>query len=325
VREAGGETRPSRIAAFTLDLEEHRADGMPSRVVANVMRILEFLDGRRITATVFVVAEIATEHPSLLREIAAAGHEIGFHGEDHEYLHNLSPQEVSTSGAEWRKRLEDLCGAGILGYRAPYFSLTPAVPWAPSAIADAGFAYSSSVMPARSRVGGFPGAPTTPFRWPNGLTEMPCPVGRVGPLRVPFAGGVYVRLLPVALVRAFARRQPQGSVPWVYCHPYDFDTDEAVRRIPGTRWGETRILFLHRKRMFDRLAMLLDGSDLRPLRDWASNPDFVASLRSLDPMQSCANGWARKGGFRTCGSRTRARHPGRTPRGGVARNGAHPG
>jgi polysaccharide deacetylase family protein (PEP-CTERM system associated) len=279
------EKRTPGIASFTLDLEENRVAGSRSRVVENVTRILEFLECRGITATVFAVGSIVAEHPRLLREIASAGHEIGFHGEHHEPLYELSPREVCISGTEWRKRLEDLTGVSIPGYRAPYFSLTPAVPWASSAIADAGFVYSSSVIPAKNRLGGFPGAPTAPFRWPNGLPEMPCPVGVVGPLRVPFTGGVYARVLPVALIRAFAARQPPGSVPWIYCHPYDFDTDEEIRRVPRTRLGETRILFLNRKRMFDRLAMLMEGSNPRPLCNWATNADFVAGLRLFDPWR----------------------------------------
>jgi len=272
-----------RIASVTVDLEERRTPGTPSRLMANATRVLDFLDAHELRATIFVVGGVAREHPALLARIAASGHEIGFHSESHEFLRELGPDEVIASGKEWRARLEDLTGSPVLGYRAPSFSLTRAVPWAPAAIADAGFAYSSSVVPARNPVAGFPGAPTTPFRWPEGLPEFPCPVGRLGPVSLPFAGGVYLRVLPMTLIRTFVARQPPAAVPWIYCHPYDFDAAEPFRRMPGTRWWETPILFFNRKRMFERIAMLVEGASPRPLSVWGCDPAFVEALPVFAP------------------------------------------
>ena len=50
--------------------------------------------------------------------------------------------------------------------------------WAVDVLGDLGFSYSSSVLPTRHPLFGDPGAPAVPFRWPNGLVELPCPVVR---------------------------------------------------------------------------------------------------------------------------------------------------
>jgi polysaccharide deacetylase family protein (PEP-CTERM system associated) len=272
-----------RIRSFTLDLEDNRFPGTPSRVTHNMDRILEFLDARRVTATVFVVGSLASEQPKLIEQIAQAGHEIGFHSEHHEYLRELSPRVVVDTCRAGRARLEDLTGRPVLGYRAPYFSLTRDVPWAPRAIEDAGFVYSSSVVPAPNPVAGFPGAPSTPFRWHGTLPEFPCPVGGVARLRVPFAGGVYLRVLPLVVIRALLQRQPDDALPWIYCHPYDFDVETRFTRMPGTRWWETVILGLNRGQMFSRLDSLLVDAAVAPLGEAATSAEYVAGLPAFEP------------------------------------------
>ena len=271
------------IRSFTLDLEDRRSPGMPSRVTHNVERILEFLEARQVKATVFVVGSLARERPALIEQVAQAGHEIGFHSEDHEYLRDLSPHAVVDTCRAGREQLEDVTGRPVLGYRAPFFSLTREVPWAPRAIEDAGFVYSSSVVPAPNPVAGFPGAPSTPFRWHGTLPEFPCPVGGISRFRVPFAGGVYLRVLPLAVIRALLRRQPADALPWIYCHPYDFDVETRFQRMPGTRLWETVILGINRGRMFSRLDSLLVDAAVAPLGDVATSAEFVAGLPAFEP------------------------------------------
>jgi hypothetical protein len=149
----------------------------------------------------------------------------------------------------------------VRGFRAPIFSLTPAVPWAPGALVEAGFTYSSSVVPARQSRGesGFPGAPREPFQWRSGLVELPAGVYARTPV-----GGAYVRLLPRFLVRRMRRGLPH-RVPWVYVHPYDFDAAEPRRHLPGTGRFESRLLFARRRHMAERVEELLGGDPAPPL------------------------------------------------------------
>jgi peptidoglycan/xylan/chitin deacetylase (PgdA/CDA1 family) len=52
-------------------------------------RVLAILSEARATATFFVLGEKAERHPDVVREIAAAGHEIGLHGYGHDRLYSL--------------------------------------------------------------------------------------------------------------------------------------------------------------------------------------------------------------------------------------------
>src|SRR2546425_1005005 len=78
-------------------------------------------------------------------------------------------------------------------------------------LAELGFSYSSSVLPASNPLYGFPAAPAGPFLWPNGLIELPAPVARWGPLAVPILGGIYLRYAPSLLLDTFLRRAENGG------------------------------------------------------------------------------------------------------------------
>ncbi len=245
--------------ACTIDVEEY--GGAPSRIDALMDDLLARFAEREIRCTAFVIGDLAREHPDLVRRIGAAGHEIGLHGPDHRLLSKWDPSEFVARCRDARAHLEDLSGADVRGFRAPIFSLTPAVPWAPGALVDSGFTYSSSVVPARQSRGesGFPGAPREPFRWRSGLVELPAGVYARTPV-----GGAYLRLLPRPLVRRMHRGLPRRA-PWVYVHPYDFDAAEDRRHLPGTGRIESRMLFARRRRMTERLELLLADGAAPPL------------------------------------------------------------
>jgi peptidoglycan-N-acetylglucosamine deacetylase len=54
-------------------------------------RVLEQLAAEGVQATFFVVGRKALQHPQLVRDIAAAGHELGLHGFEHDRLFSLRP------------------------------------------------------------------------------------------------------------------------------------------------------------------------------------------------------------------------------------------
>lgn len=243
----------------TVDVEDHTAGVQwPARYPAMTLRLIDFLAERKLLGTFFVVGDVAKRSPELVRAIAAAGHEIGSHSHRHVPLSREDAVGFRAAVGDSRRLLEDLTGAPVTGFRAPVFSLVPATAWAIRALAEAGFRYSSSVMPVAGPGGGWPGAPCDPFRWPNGLVELPCPVGRVGPLRLPFLGGMYLRYLPPWRLRQAVRRCSTETV-WTYCHPYDFDTEERFRRLPGLGLVSSLFLWCNRGSMLHRLETLLEG------------------------------------------------------------------
>ncbi len=269
----------------TFDLEDNRSSPeQEERFVPMSHRFLDFLADRGIAATVFVVGEIARSHPGLVRRIVDGGHEIGLHGLRHVALGDVGPGRLRVELREGRELLEDVGQASVSGFRAPIFSLTPATQWAVEQIAEAGFAYSSSVLPAANPLHGWPGAPRQPCRWENGLLELPCPVGGFGHALIPFLGGIYLRYVPLAFARRFLRRLGEPAVAWSYSHPYDIDPEEPFFVLPHAGWLTSRILHTRRATTLTRLEILLaaGGGAGRPLGEIARE----LALRDLPTIRS---------------------------------------
>ncbi|GGJ39454.1 polysaccharide deacetylase family protein [Neoroseomonas lacus] len=258
-RAAHGFAALPALFTFTVDVESHPGGG---GAAAPTRRLLDLLEATGSLGTFFVLDEVARADPALVREIARRGHEVASHGHTHRHLAAEGPAAFRTGMVAAQRRLADLCGQAPLGYRAPYFSLTPAAGWAPGVLAELGFAYSSSILPARNPLAGWPGAPSRPFRWACGLLELPVPVGRIGPLALPFLGGMYLRWLPGwrlrSLSRDWAARGDSGAL-WSYCHPYDLDTAARLVRRADTGRLASLMLWLNRRSTLPRLQGLLQG------------------------------------------------------------------
>ena len=218
-------------------------------------RLLDFFARRDVRATFFIEGSVARRNPALVRLIAAAGHEIGSHSYRHVALEAEEMSVFAAGVADARRRLEDLAGKAVLGFRAPNFSLTPATEWAADVLREAGFLYSSSVLPARGWRYSHPTAPRKPFIWPSGLLEIPCPVGRIGPLWLPFQGGMYLRYLPPWHFWPM-QQQLAGQLNWTYCHPYDIDVEAPFRRFAGVGWLSSLFLWSNRRVLLQRWEWL---------------------------------------------------------------------
>jgi polysaccharide deacetylase family protein (PEP-CTERM system associated) len=241
---------------FTLDVEDYSAPGDEPRAVAATHRVLAYLAERNIRGTFFLVGDLADTLPGLVADIVHGGHEVGLHGHCHTPLTETRPDVFRREVAAARARLEASAGRPVTGFRAPTFSLVPSTVWAADVLAETGFEYSSSVLPARSPLYGWPGGPRAPYRWPSGLVELPCPVADVGPVTNPYLGGVFLRVLPWQAVRYGLRRADNAEVLWSYSHPYDFDPGEPFQPRPDLGRYKSRLQWLNRKRMFDRFDRL---------------------------------------------------------------------
>jgi polysaccharide deacetylase family protein (PEP-CTERM system associated) len=247
--------------SITFDLEDNRrGPAQPPRFVAMTQRFLDFLDQRSVKATVFVVGELGRSHPELVREVAARGHEVAFHGLRHVTIGDVGRESFRGELEEGKALLEDAAGVPVLGYRAPIFSLTPSTAWALDDIAACGFTYSSSVLPAVNPLHGWPGAPRTPFRWENGLIELPCPVAGAGRAMIPFLGGIYVRYVPLPIITRLLANLGDDALAWSYVHPYDLDPEEPFFVLPHAGWLTSRILHTRRGATLPRIEAILASS-----------------------------------------------------------------
>jgi len=266
---------PRRLT-FTADVERNPTDRTGTRHLAATAALLDLLDESGARGTFFVLGEVAEATPALVREIAARGHEVASHNLTHRPLAALGPAGLREEARRARGTLQDLSGQAVAGFRAPYFSLTARTEWAAEAIAAAGHAYSSSVLPARGFGQGHPAAPRRPFAWPCGLLELPVPVARLGPVRLPILGGMYLRYLPDWDLRAMAPRL-EGPLAWAYCHPYDVDAAEPFRACRTLGVLSSVFLWANRGVTARRLRALLRGRESVPLAERLEEARALAS------------------------------------------------
>ena len=229
--------------ALTIDVEEYfqahayakvieRADWerIPGRVAANVRRLLALLAEHGTHATFFILGWVADRHPELVREIAAAGHEVGSHGYAHQLVDRQGPEEFAADLARSLAAIGRALGqpGALLGYRAPGFSLTARTLWALDILRAQGIRYDSSLQPMLTRRGnGAYGASRFATRLDAGLWEFPVSTVRLAGWNCPVAGGAYFRLLPLWVTRrAIDRINAEGRPAVVYLHPWEMDPEE---------------------------------------------------------------------------------------------------
>jgi polysaccharide deacetylase family protein (PEP-CTERM system associated) len=202
--------------------------------------LLALLEQLGVRATFFVLGVAARSHPNLVEEVAARGHEIACHGDQHLPVHSQSREEFADDLGRAVGTIERLTGTRPLGYRAPAFSIDDRCPWAHEVLAAEGFGYDASEHDSpRLRAAGA-GVGRSPYRieLPAGeLWELPVAVWYMHGRRIPVGGPSYWATMPVPLVLLGLRKV--GPLAGLYMHPYEFDPAPLDPRLPpGTPAGQ---------------------------------------------------------------------------------------
>lgn len=230
---------------------------MENRVESNTYRLLELLHKHEVRATFFVLGWIAEREKRLIREIAAGGHEIASHGYSHILYHKSDPGEVRRDIIMSKQVLEDITGASVYGFRSPGFSIKKENLWVFEEIGRAGYKYDSSVFPAVRNHGGNPAMPLRPFKFSHGLLEYPIGTCELLGVKIPFGGGGYFRLYPLALLRALINHYVRSQQsPFVfYLHPREIDPRQPALRMSLIRRFQT---YVNLKQCYRKLDLLLE-------------------------------------------------------------------
>lgn len=187
---------------------------------AGLLRILEVCKRTGVHATFFVTGNFVLAEPELVREIVAAGHEVGCHGVDH-----FAPKKGdATRGKEI---VEEVLGAKVVGYRQPRMF---AIDY--QELAAAGYLYDTSVNPAW-----VPGrynhrdVPRKVFVR-EGVAEVP--VSAATGMRVPLFW-LALHLMPKRVYLTFVRSAvKQTGYFATYFHPWEFADELAgYGAVPG--------------------------------------------------------------------------------------------
>ena len=236
------------INAMSVDVEDYfhvqafagtvaRADWptRTARVERNTDRVLALFAAADVRATFFTLAWVAERHGALIRRIVAAGHELASHGYAHVRADAQTPAAFQADVRRAKSILEQAGGVAVRGYRAATFSIGADNLWAFEVLAEAGYAYSSSIYPLRRELCGMADAPRFPF-YPagaGGIEEYPLSTVLAAGRRWPCAGGGHFRIWPYAYTRwALGRiNRVEGRPAMFYFHPWEIDPDQP--RVAG--------------------------------------------------------------------------------------------
>lgn len=229
------------------------------RVERYTDRMLELLHRSGSRSTCFVLGWVADRCPSLVRRIAAEGHEVASHGYGHELIYRLTPDQFRDDVRRSKALLEDLTGSEVRGYRAPSFSITD---WSVGILRELGFSYDSSVFPtvAHDRYGRLEGmdAAHPVVELAPGFHEVCISCLMVGSRGLPWGGGGYFRLLPYGIFRLGVARILRSGRPYVfYIHPWEIDPDQP--RVRGLAPLRRARHYVGLSRTEGRLESLLEG------------------------------------------------------------------
>lgn len=221
--------------SFDIEKPEHAYGILDSKgfsLKKSIGYILNMLDKYNAHATFFIVGEISHEIKRQIQHIAVMGHEIACHGFRHENLYNIPYNRLKDEIKKCRKILEDISGKGVIGFRAPSWSIGKKNQWVPYLLEELGFKYDSSIFPFFTGLYGDNCSPTTPYIIANNLLEIPPSIFSIYKLRIPFSGGVYLRLFPFRMWKFFVNKliTTQGFIN-TYFHAYDIYDSYKLRGI----------------------------------------------------------------------------------------------
>ncbi len=257
-----------QVGAFNKYVQRNRWQRFESRVEVGTERTLDVLAAHGATATFFVLGWVAEQFPDLIKKVADAGHEVGVRGYYHRGIRDMTPEEFGADADRARTAVEQATGRKVIGYRLADGWLGAEDLWALDVLADLGFEYDSSLAPIRSTFAGDP-ARRFPHVHEHGdrqIVELPVSTGTMLGVRLPVAGGNYLRQFPRWVTRRAAARwvRDQKAPLVAYFHTWEMDPDQP-RLTAGGRF--TR---------------------MRHYRNLGSMPDRIAELLTTYPFGSCA-------------------------------------
>lgn len=244
-----------------LALNKHHIDWNQQNreILENTHSVLSLLEELEIKATFFFLGRIARDAPEVVRAVAQRGHEIACHGFEHLRIFDTSPKKFTEDLKASKYLLEEVSQQAVYGFRAPEFSITSASIWALDVIRESGFLYDSSIFPISIHdVCGIPNANRFIHKLENGLIEFPLATIKFFNFNLPFGGGSYFRLYPLALTKYCITRFNKSSQPcMIYFHPYEvgtvlprltsISTYNKLRHYINCHKGETRLKALSAK------------------------------------------------------------------------------
>jgi polysaccharide deacetylase family sporulation protein PdaB len=110
------------LPIYSVNLEEPKVSLSFDAAWTNedTSEILEILDQYKVKATFFMTGEWVEKYPKDVKAIAAAGHDLGNHSENHKQMSDLPKNECEEEIMMAHNRVKELTGIEMKLFRAPY-------------------------------------------------------------------------------------------------------------------------------------------------------------------------------------------------------------
>ena len=199
------------------------------KITKGIDKILDWLNEKDTYATFFVVGELIEKEPILLDKIISGGHEIAFHTMHHTKLDEKGFEEKFENELE---QFDKLTSGKSKGFRAPTFSLNKETSWAINHLIKKKYLYDSSIVPAKTKMYGFPDAEISPYNMSSenilkedntgDLIEFPLMVTKFLGKKIPAGGGFFLRFLPLrTIMNSINTYQKIGIPSTFYIHSWE--------------------------------------------------------------------------------------------------------
>lgn len=208
-----------------------------NRIIKNTDKILNLFRLYNIKATFFVLGYIALKEPDLIKTIKGEGHEIATHGFYHRRVFEMTEREFEEDVGKSISIISSIIKSKVLGFRAPEWSIRKETPWALKILRKLGILYDSSMVPL-TRMGSrnFPHYPCKLDTDYGAIWEFPLTTVRLFWERLPFTGGLPLRMFPYFYILSKIQRINRGGYPAiVYIHPWEFDMEQPHIDLPFSR------------------------------------------------------------------------------------------
>jgi len=207
---------------LTVDVETDWGGRLPASrdncqgIEQSIPKLLTLFEKESIKATFFISTLVAGLYQNLIREIHAAGHEIGSHGHDHIDYSRLSTSQLKYQLQHSKAILENCIESEVIGFRTPQFRLHPELF---RTLAQVGYQYDSSM--ARGKLGNRyrnTSLPGHPYKTPEGLTEFP--ISKLPLIQKPM-GLLWVHHMGFRLFKVLEKISQRDETIVLYLHPFD--------------------------------------------------------------------------------------------------------
>lgn len=222
-------------------------------ITEETLRLIDILDHFKISATFFMVADVAIRYPKITEALKGSRHEIASHSLTHQSSIDAKTKKPIVSIEEWKNDqieaknvLEKIFASEVIGYRAPNAVLSN---WMIPLLEEIGFKYDSSVAfnsfynKTNVRLKGIPSLPyyineidlsnTEPT---TQIMELPWSNYKISPfLTFPAGGGYFFRLLGPTYFKMVLKRALRKGDTMFYIHPIDISRKTIPSENPQNR------------------------------------------------------------------------------------------